>query len=73
MDILSYEIRCKFCKRKEATKLCDYPVGEWTSPHMIIKYGKRITCDNQMCDECAVNLGYEMDFCPDCMERLKNK
>lgn len=70
-DIIPYEDRCRFCKRKIATKLCDFPVGIWASPHMVIKHGKVITCDAQMCDDCAKNIGPEMDFCPRCVERLK--
>ncbi|MBP2635026.1 MAG: hypothetical protein H6Q72_933 [Firmicutes bacterium] len=72
LDIIPLDERCDFCRRKPATKLCDYPVGERASPHMVIKYGKRITCDAKMCDDCATSLGYEMDFCPKCMEELKN-
>lgn len=71
-DIIPADERCRFCKCKRATKLCDYPVGYWVSPHMVIKHGKIITCDRQMCDDCATNLGYEMDFCPKCMEEVKS-
>jgi len=71
-DIVHYKEQCRFCGRP-ATKLCDYPVGEWVSPHMVKEYGKRMTCDAKMCDRCATNLGYEMDFCPKCMAKLKDK
>jgi len=71
LDIIPADERCRFCIRKRATKICDYPVGVWASPDMAVKYGKRITCDNLMCDDCATNLGYETDYCPKCMERVK--
>jgi hypothetical protein len=70
MDIIPIDERCNFC-RKRATKLCDYPVGHWVSPHMIAKVGKIITCSRQICDDCATNLGYETDFCPKCMDLIR--
>lgn len=32
-----------------------------------------ITCDNHICDICAVNIGIEIDFCPDCIQLIKIK
>jgi RNA polymerase subunit RPABC4/transcription elongation factor Spt4 len=43
---------CRFCHRREATQLCDYPMG-----------GK--TCDKPICKECATVVGPDLDFCPD--------
>jgi len=71
LDIIPVDQRCKFCRNKRATKLCDYPSGVWVSPHMVLKHGKRITCDAQMCDDCATNLGHETDFCPKCIEKVR--
>ncbi|WP_052092214.1 hypothetical protein NYE80_24105 [Paenibacillus sp. FSL H7-0357] len=60
---------CTFCRRNEATQLCDFVVGYlWTSAkdqrgHMI--GGHHETCDNGICKECATNVaGFE--FCPSC-------
>lgn len=56
------EERCMFCRKRKATKLCDFMIGEsWNS---IDFQTKRETCDRQMCDKCATNLGEEFDFCP---------
>lgn len=71
VDIIPADERCEFCKRKRATKLCDFPIGIWASPHMVIKHGRVITCDNKMCDDCATNIGPEMDFCPKCAADVK--
>lgn len=60
---------CPFCKKNEATQLCDFIIGyNWTS--MKDDKGRMIgshrqTCDNAICKECAVKVvGYE--FCPSC-------
>jgi len=45
--------KCKFCRKRPATKLCDAPVG---GGH---------TCDAQMCSHCAVTLSGDKDLCPD--------
>ena len=70
IDIIPHEERCEFC-RNSATNICDYPVGHWVSPHMVAEVGKLITCDRRICNDCATNLGYETDFCPDCMEKVR--
>ena len=54
---------CPFCRRNEATELCDF-VDIWT-----LHPGNfgilRQTCNNKMCKECATTVdGHE--FCPDC-------
>ena len=30
-----------------------------------------MTCDRYMCDRCAVNIGADIDYCPDCVRRVK--
>jgi len=48
---------CTFCRKNEATQLCDFVVGySWTSAkdergRMIGRYHE--TCDNAICKECA--------------------
>lgn len=65
---------CSFCKKNEATQLCDFVVGyAWTSMkdekgRMIGRYHE--TCNNQICKSCATNhAGY--DLCPSCNELYK--
>lgn len=30
-----------------------------------------VTCDRYLCDRCAVNVGVDIDYCPDCVKRIK--
>lgn len=60
---------CSFCRKNEATQLCDFVVDYcWTTAKD--KYGRmlglqRETCDNQICKKCAVAVcGHEL--CPSC-------
>lgn len=72
---------CAFCHRRPATKLCDAPTGRfrWMGhPPGRFFYeieGKPLEwtmiCNRPICDECATELGGEIDFCPRCMERIK--
>lgn len=43
---------CPFCRKRQATQLCDFPVGK----------GK--TCDRPICKECAVVVDPDRDHCP---------
>jgi hypothetical protein len=72
-EIVPVEERCRFCKNKRATKLCDFPSGKWVSPHMVKKHGKTITCDRPMCDDCAIEVSHDTDFCPECMKVIESK
>lgn len=45
--------RCKECGAR-ASRLCDYPLTGR-------KAGK--TCDANLCDRCAVNVGADRDYC----------
>lgn len=29
------------------------------------------TCDKKICEKCATKIDTEIDFCPDCIEKLK--
>ncbi|MCY9513291.1 hypothetical protein [Paenibacillus apiarius] len=66
---------CQFCKKREATQLCDFVVSYgWTSAkdeegRMIGGYWG--TCDNEMCKECANKLSGGFEFCPSCLELHK--
>lgn len=53
---------CQFCRVREVTRLCDFPVGTDK------------TCDKGICDACTTNVasaietgfcGVERDYCPD--------
>lgn len=32
-----------------------------------------ITCDKTMCDKCATRIAADIDFCPDCLRKIKIK
>ena len=54
---------CNFCGLPR-TKLCDYRTA-------ITSHGEPATCDNYLCDSCAVNLGPDFDFCPTCAKKAQ--
>lgn len=62
---------CPFCKKNESTQFCDFIIDYfWTSAKD--EKGRMIgstqaTCDNQICQKCAVSGGGK-DFCPSCAE-----
>jgi hypothetical protein len=72
--------KCKFCKNK-ATKYCDIIGGHYAGhpPRVdgeILNIPMTITCDNPICDSCAIHLNEYMDICPDCYNdilKAKNK
>lgn len=60
---------CFVCGKRPATRLCDAPFGRIANCHT----GRQVlTCDRPICDECTIEIGPEIDFCPKCMERIKN-
>jgi hypothetical protein len=54
---------CQFCKQREHTKLCDYKIT-------VGSVGCSRTCDAKMCDQCAKNVGVDLDYCPDHKEEV---
>lgn len=44
---------CQRCQRLDATRLCDFPIGE----------GK--TCDKALCIGCTIRIGRDTDYCRD--------
>lgn len=62
---------CPFCKKNEATQLCDFIVDYyWTTAKD--EKGRmmgavNMTCDNQMCASCANNVASH-EICPVCMK-----
>ncbi len=69
---------CSYCGSRPATKLCDMPVhrhsfvGHVPIGAGISKSSYVSTCDRPVCDKCATSVGYDIDFCPDCMEHIRN-
>lgn len=57
--------KCVFCG-EPATKLCDFPTGVIITSIDFIAH--RTTCSRPMCDECAVRIDNDVDFCPKCVE-----
>lgn len=82
-DIVKFEPGelCVFCKRRKATRACDFPVGRAhyvghppkiggiIPPGVPMSY--TMTCNRLMCDKCAMNIAHEIDFCPRCAARLR--
>ena len=74
--------RCIFCG-KPATKLCDMPVSRWQWVGHAPKIGGLVdltdagvnttSCDKQMCDGCARDMGGGIDICPDCAKKVKGR
>jgi len=77
---------CSVCGKKQATKLCDAPIKRmhWVGhpprssavflPTKIVwetPMHYTITCDRPLCDKCAVSIFPEIDYCPDCIRRIK--
>jgi hypothetical protein len=67
---------CQFCKKREATRLCDKVKGEWRwvgHPPAFVKdkrMSRLITCDAEICDKCVTNIT-GMDLCPKCLKEIK--
>lgn len=78
---------CPFCHKRPATRLCDAPVGMKRfcghPPRSLaiflpdrIVWGENptvITCDRPMCEECATEIVSGIDYCPRCIERIKER
>lgn len=62
---------CPFCRKREATLLCDMPVNK------VIRHARGygfdshiLTCDKMICTECTTRVN-GFDFCPDCVKTIK--
>ncbi|RFA36218.1 hypothetical protein CAI16_05355 [Virgibacillus dokdonensis] len=56
-----FENPCPICKKKEATRLCDY-----VTKYIVTTIDFRATyetCDLPLCEDCASRYG-QFDFCP---------
>ena len=47
------KFNCQECLKREHTKLCDYRAP-----------GIPKSCDRKLCDECAVEIAKDIDYCP---------
>lgn len=43
----------------------------WDVAFHTVEMTKTITCDRPICERCATRITADIDFCPDCMERIK--
>lgn len=78
--IIPSEERCEICRKKKAEFLCDMPKGRTKILHIKNPDGTTDyknsfknymrTCDKRICDKCAVDLGNDVHFCKDCMEKI---
>ncbi|MDR6776291.1 RNA polymerase subunit RPABC4/transcription elongation factor Spt4 [Paenibacillus peoriae] len=65
---------CPFCKKREATQLCDFIIDHFFTTAKDEK-GRMIgmqheTCNNQMCTKCMTVYG-GLEFCPSCSKLWK--
>lgn len=73
---------CRICKKKQAKFLCDMPNGRFKNMHIKKENGitdyensfkwETSTCDVEVCEKCAIEIGNDIHFCKRCIERLKN-
>lgn len=60
---------CVFCQKREATLLCDFPTGVFATSLDFKTH--RTTCDRPICERCAIHIADDTDFCPKCIEDLR--
>lgn len=61
---------CEVCKRRKHTKLCDFATFAGIVSTADFRPLTQ-TCDNKICDKCAVGLWADCDICPDHAKELK--
>lgn len=62
---------CEECKKREATRLCDYDIGYNIDLEGRGKI-KRVTCDKKLCVECTTKINNK-DYCKKHIEALKQE
>ena len=75
--------RCIICKKRQATLLCDMPVGRIKNMHFKLPNGLTDyensfkeytnTCDREICEKCAIEVNSGIHFCKICLSKLKGK
>lgn len=69
--IIPADERCDFCKRREATLMCDVPVMKVASHAKDVGFDSHIiTCDRKLCENCTTRV-YGFDYYPDCIQKIK--
>lgn len=73
--------RCDICHKRKAEFLCDMPIFRSHTLHIRKTNGltdeensfKWIThtCDAKICRKCAVEVGGDIHFCKQCMNKLR--
>lgn len=79
--ILSEEERCDICHKRKAEFLCDMPMFRSKTLHLkkengVTDYENSFiwtthTCDRKICRKCATEVGGDIHFCRNCVEKLK--
>lgn len=77
------KLLCPFCGKRAATRLCDAPIRRlhWIGhpPRYLSRGGatpweypmhETITCDKPICEKCSTQIGADIDYCPDCIQRI---
>jgi hypothetical protein len=67
-EIIPANERCEFCG-KRGILLCDFPMGNVVTSLDFKRVS--ITCDKRICHDCATHVAFDVDYCPNCMERVK--
>lgn len=80
-------VLCSTCNKRPATKICDFPIGrsrcighpprgrrDYVDYAFVeTKMSWTETCDKPLCDQCAISMNAEIDFCPSHIKELLAK
>lgn len=70
-------IKCSICGKRQATFLCDMPIGRIKNLHIKNDNknsfkGWTVTCDRAVCEKCAIEVNSGIHFCKHCLSKLKD-
>jgi hypothetical protein len=73
---------CTICHKRQATLLCDMPIGRiknlhWKLPNGLTDYDNSFkeytkTCDKPICEKCSKEVNQGVHFCKICLSKLKD-